>query len=631
MSTQSILILDFDSTIISVESLDLLAEISLAKHPEKKERLKQIEELTKLGMEGKLSIKETLTQRIKLLDAKKSDLTKLVALLKKSLTPSFAKHKAHLKKASHRLYIVTSGFEEFVMPVAEMLGIPKSHVFANTFIYDKQGNITGFDASNSLSAPGGKVKVVKSLKLKGSVFAVGDGITDLEIKEGGAAEKFFCFAEIVERAPVAARADAVVYGIDEVLFETKLPSRYSYPRSRMKILLLESVDKEAVNRLKNEGYRVESFSRAFSEEELISAISDCSFLGIRSKTQVTGKVLRAGKKLLGVGAFCIGTDQIDLKAASSEGIAVFNAPFSNTRSVVELTLGEIILLMRKASEQSMNLHKGIWNKSATGAREIRGKKLGIVGYGNIGSQLSVLAEGLGMEVYYYDIAERLALGNARRCESLKQLLKISDVVTIHVDGRKENSNLIGKKEFELMKEGAVFLNLSRGHIVNINALKEALLSKRIAGAAVDVFPDEPKSNDEPFNSPLCGVPNTILTPHIGGSTAEAQRAIGGFVAERILRFIGNGDTEGSLTLPPISLSPLSKGTRFLHVHDNVPGILAQVNSILANHGVNILAQQLKTLDAIGYMVTDVADKLSDALLRDLRAIPHTIRLRAIYP
>lgn len=352
-----------------------------------------------------------------------------------------------------------------------------------------------------------------------------------------------------------------------------------------------------------------------------------SLLGIRSKTHVTERVLDAADGLVAVGAFCIGTNQIDLRAASERGVTVFNAPFSNTRSVVELAIAEIISMTRRLTEKNQLMHDGVWDKSADGAHEVRGRTLGIVGYGNIGTQLSVLAENLGMHVLFYDTADRLALGNARRCASLPDLLAAADVVTLHVDGRAENKSMFGENEFAQMKHGALFLNLSRGFVVDYAALRERIESGAIAGAAVDVFPVEPKGRGDEFVSELRGLPNVILTPHIGGSTEEAQQDIGRFVAGKLRDFVLDGTTAMSVNLPGIAL-PQPPGThRVILIHHNVPGVMATINQVFAEHKVNVEAQLLGTRGALGYVVTDIAADLTDEMLTELRELPETVRLR----
>ncbi|HSX08792.1 MAG TPA: phosphoglycerate dehydrogenase [Candidatus Saccharimonadales bacterium] len=444
------------------------------------------------------------------------------------------------------------------------------------------------------------------------------------------AHTFFAFCENVQRKGVAAKADNIIKSFDELLFYYKLPRSQSYPTSKMKVLLLENINETAFEKFLEEGYKVEKIGKSLSEKELLEKIVDVSLLGIRSKTEITQKVINHANKLLAIGAFCIGTNQIDLSTAGEKGIAVFNAPYSNTRSVVELVLGEIIMLYRNVFDKSRDLHNGKWNKSAKGSFEIRGKKLGIIGYGNIGTQVSVLAENLGMQVYFYDVVEKLALGNAKKCQTLQELLEICDVITVHVDGAKTNKQLIAKNEFARMKDGVIFLNISRGHVVDIDALSAAIKIGKIAGCAVDVFPKEPKSNDEVFISPLQGMPNVILTPHIGGSTEEAQKNIGEFVSERLLDYVNTGSTTLSVNFPTLSLPAQRDTHRYIHIHDNTPGILAQINTVLAKKNVNIEGQYLKTNQQIGYVITDVNKTNDEKLIKSLTKIKGTIKVRVLY-
>ncbi|GAA1804130.1 phosphoglycerate dehydrogenase [Luedemannella flava] len=397
----------------------------------------------------------------------------------------------------------------------------------------------------------------------------------------------------------------------------------------MRALLLEGIHPDAVSRLKADSYDVEVLGRALDEQELIDRISDVALLGVRSKSQVTAKVLDAAPNLVAVGAFCIGTDQIDLPHASANGVAVFNAPFSNTRSVVELALAEIIALTRRLTEKNAGMHNGVWDKAAEGSHEVRGRSLGIVGYGNIGTQLSVLAENLGMSVYFFDTADRLALGNARRCASLDELLAVSDVVTLHVDGRPSNSQFFGEEQFARMKRGSIFLNLSRGFVIDHAALRANLESGHLAGAAVDVFPTEPKGRGDEFVSELRGLPNVILTPHIGGSTEEAQADIGSFVANKLAQYASDGTTTLSVNLPAVALPQQPDTHRLVHLHRNTPGVLAQVNGILAEHGVNVEGQLLATKGELGYVLTDIGIDYSDEVLAQLRAMTQTVRLRVL--
>ena len=390
-------------------------------------------------------------------------------------------------------------------------------------------------------------------------------------------------------------------------------------------LLLENIDAVAADLLGSAGYEVESLRGALDEADLAAALDGVDVLGIRSKTQVTAEVLRRRPGLAAVGAFCIGTNQIDLAAAATCGVAVFNAPYSNTRSVVEMVIAEIICLARRLVDRDRALHAGTWDKSAAGSHEIRGRTLGIVGYGNIGSQLSVLAEALGMRVLFYDLEDKLALGNAEACGSLEELLERAETVTLHVDGRAGNAGLFGAEQFARMRRRSLFLNLSRGFVVDHEALREHILSGHIAGAAVDVFPEEPREQGDEFSSVLRGLPNVILTPHVGGSTQEAQRDIGRFVAGKLVDYTGSGTTTLSVNLPAVALHG-SSAARFALLHRNVPGVLAHVNALVGEHGLNVDGQVLATRGELGYAVTDISAALPADLLAAMDALPETLRL-----
>lgn len=630
MENNKYFIIDFDSTFTKVEALDELGEISLKDHPEKVQRLQSIVDLTNSGMEGKSSFAGNLAKRIDLLKANKNHLIPLIEKLKTKVSDSFIRNRDFLENFSDNILIVSSGFKEFITPIVTQFGIKEANIYANTFVYDQDGNIIGCDKSNPLSQDKGKIQLMKNLNLKGEVFVLGDGYTDYEIKEAGLADKFYAFTENVARPAVLAKAENVAPSLDEFLYQNNLPGAISYPKNRIHVLLLENVHAEGHRIFKKEGYTLEIVGGGLDEDELCEKIKNVSVLGIRSKTQVTKKVLEHANKLLAVGAFCIGTNQIDLKECLRRGVAVFNAPYSNTRSVVELAIGEIIMLMRGTIAKSNQMHAGIWDKSAKNSNEIRGKKLGIVGYGNIGSQLSVLAEAMGMEVYYYDVVEKLQLGNAKKCNTLNELLGLADVVSLHIDGRGSNKNTFGKAQFEAMKAGAIFLNLARGPVIDLEALVANVKNGRIRGVGIDVFPYEPKNNDEGFINELCNLPNVILTPHIGGSTEEAQFNIAQFVPNRIMEYINTGNTFQSVNFPNIQLPELHDAHRLIHLHDNVPGILAQINNIFATHNINILGQYLKTNETVGYVITDIEKGYGENLLVDMKAIPNTIKFRMLY-
>lgn len=623
-------IIDFDSTFTKVEGLDELANIALTGSSNQEKIVQQIRELTEQGMNGEISFSEALSRRIALLSANRSHIEKLVDFLYTKISDSFQRNEKFLREYSEQIIIISGGFKEFIVPIVTSMGIKESNVYANTFIFDEEDNIIGVDESNVLAHAGGKVTLLKSLNLTGDVFAIGDGYTDYELRESGLANRFYAFTENVAREKVTSKADHIVPSLDEFLYLNKLPRSQSYPKSRIKVLLLENVHSVAIEAFKREGFDVEFHKGAMDEEELIEKIKGVSILGIRSKTNVTKKVLENADKLSTIGAFCIGTNQIDLATCTDKGIAVFNAPYSNTRSVVELAIGEMILLIRNVFTKSNQMHAGKWDKSANNSFEVRGKKIGLVGYGHIGTQLSVISEALGMEVYFYDIVDKMPIGNAKKCRSLEEVLRVADVVSLHIDGRKENLNVIGKKEFEMMKDGVIFMNLARGHVVDVPALVEALKSGKVAGAGVDVFPYEPKTNSERFENELKGIPNVILTPHIGGSTEEAQEGIGTYVPERLLEYMNNGSTTGSVNFPEVQLPLLKDSHRLLNIHKNVPGILAKINNIFAKHQININGQYLKTNEKIGYVIMDISKGYTDEFVQEIKDLEATIRFRMLY-
>ncbi|NWE52721.1 phosphoglycerate dehydrogenase [Brevundimonas sp. P7753] len=628
--TSPVFIFDFDSTLVRIETLEALADIALSDAPDAAAKKAEIASLTDQAMTGQVDFGTALRRRLELLALNRSHVEALSDRILDEASASIRRNVDFFERHAERVYILSGGFREVIAPLAARLGIAADHVLANDLIYDAEGLVTGVDDANPLSRDNGKPEVINALKLAGPVVMVGDGWTDAEVKLAGAADRFYAFTEVVSRAKVIEVADAVAASLDEVLFAEGVSGRWSYPRNRIKMLLLENIHPAAVERLEEAGYSVETMKGALDEDDLIEAIKGVHVLGIRSKTNVSARVLEHADRLLAVAAFCIGTNQIDLDAAAAHGVAVFNAPYSNTRSVVELAIGLTIVLMRDVADKSAAMHQGQWNKSATGSRELRGKTLGIVGYGAIGSQLSVLAEGLGMRVIFHDLSERLALGNARRMRSLDALLAEADVVSLHVDGRKENADVIGAAQFAKMKPGVLFLNLSRGHVVDVDALAEAVKSGRVAGAAVDVFPEEPRTNADPFDSPLRGLKNVILSPHIGGSTEEAQEAIAEFAAERLLGYLNRGDTTFCVNLPNVQLAEVSRAHRLLHIHRNQPGVLAELNRALSAAGFNILGQHLKTDERTGYVITDVDRDYDPEVLKVLRDLPGTVRFRMLH-
>ena len=405
----------------------------------------------------------------------------------------------------------------------------------------------------------------------------------------------------------------------------------SYPRTKIKILLLENISDSAVEELRAGGYAdVKRINGALSEAELCEAVKGVHLLGIRSKTHITKNIIDAADRLLAIGCFCIGVNQVDLKAATESGISVFNAPHANTRSVAELVIGLCVMLIRKIADKNAAAHRGEWLKDAKGSFELRGKTLGIIGYGNIGSQVSTMAEAMGLQVIYYDIATKLPLGNAKPIRELKDLLKNSNIVTLHVPSDASTRNMINAETLKNMRKGSILINHSRGDVVDLDALGKAVRSEKIAGAAVDVFPIEPQKNGDLFTSVLQNLPNVILTPHIGGSTEEAQANIGLDVTAKLIKYLELGTSEGSHTVPPVSLPPRSGTHRILHIHKNIPGVLGEINSKLSKRGINIVGQYLKTNDAIGYVILDVDTKMSKEAIEILKNIKGTIRARMVY-
>ncbi|HXV63430.1 MAG TPA: phosphoglycerate dehydrogenase [Vicinamibacteria bacterium] len=624
------IIFDFDSTLVQVESFPELARISLRNHPERVERLQEVERITELTATGQMSMAEGITRRIEILAAHQKHLRSLVHVLKRSLTPSVKRNRQFFKKLNRRIYVLSNGFREVILPVIEGMGLSGDRLFANSFVFDDKGYIVGFDSKNPLVHQDGKARVVRTLQLGGEVYVLGDGYSDMRIKEAGLASRFYALTENVRRESVVEGADHVLTSLDEFLYVNQFPMSVSYPKTRIRVLLLETIHLAAAEHFEKEGYTVRTIAGSLEEGELIREAKGTTLLGIRSGTRISRRVVESVPGLRGIGAFCIGTNHIDLAACSDNGVIVFNAPYANTRSVVELAIGEMLMLARRAFVHSTLLHSGVWEKTAEGSFELRGKKLGIVGYGNIGSQLSVIAEALGLEVHYYDVVEKLPLGNARKCVSLADLLKRVDIVSVHVDGNPHNRNLFGSKEFRTMRDGALFLNLSRGFVVDLDALAQALESGKLGGAAVDVFPEEPSANRTSYSSSLRGLPNVILTPHIGGSTREAQRNIAEHVAGMLISFINSGNSVGSVNFPVVQLPALRRAHRFIHIHANEPGVLASINRVMAENDINILGQYLKTNERLGYVITDVSKTYDAKIVQQLKSVPHTVHFRVLY-
>ena len=621
------ILFDFDSTFIQVESIEELAKISLRGNPDQAGILSKISSLTDDAMSGRASFHELLLKRLELINATRENIEELVQVLQSKISHSILRNKEFFQEHAEKIAIVSGGFEEIIRPVIAPFKISK--VFANRFLFDFEGKILGLDPNSLLLGKNAKAQIIDRLEIEEPIAFIGDGYTDLEVLESKKNIEFFAFTENVSRKEVLDKAKKKIANFDAFLELFYPHTLTSLPEKPKKVLLLEGIHPRAKVQFLKEGFHCETLETSLSEDELCEKIDDISVLGIRSKTKLSEKVLQKAKNLLAIGSFCIGTDNIDKKQCLQNGIALFNAPYSNTRSVVELALGEMILLLRKVFDRNHEMQSGQWRKKTDGASEVRGKTLGIIGYGNIGSQLSVLAENLGMRVLFYDQADKLPLGNAVKMESLQELLPACDVVSIHVSGEKDNAGLIAGQELALMKESAVLINLSRGNIVCQKALAEALRNKKLAGAGVDVYEMEPKKSNDTFENPLQGLSNTVLTPHIGGSTKEAQENIANFVSTSIVKYLKNGSSLSSVNFPRVRLPRMEHKSRIIHIHKNMAGMLAQIGNILAKEQINIEGQYLKTNNEIGYVIIDTSSPCSEDLILQLQAIPATIRVRSL--
>lgn len=624
------IIIDFDSTFASVEALEEIAEIVLKGRKDKAKILNEIKTITNLGVDGKITFNESLSRRMALLKMNKQDLEKLIRRLKRKISTSFSRNKAFFKKYEGKIYIISNGFKDFIDPVVADYGIDSDHVMANTFTYDKKGWITGFDEKNLLAHSKGKSRTLKNLNLPGESYVIGDSYTDYEMKEAGIAHKFFAFTENVLRENILEKADHITPSFDEFLYVNDMPSALSYPKNRIKVLLLKGVSETTKVAFQEEGYEVELMTKKLSKTAFYKKLKETSILIAPSNISITSEHLEKAGRLMAIGIFGGGTNHVDMAACEQKGVIVFNAPYANTRSLVELAIGNIIMLFRNIPLLSRQLQDGKWKRSVEHSYEIRGKKLGIIGYGNSGTQLSVLAESLGMDVYYYDVFEQQAIGNATKCHSLKDLLRRVDVVSINVDNRVENIKFFGEREFKAMRDGAILMNLSSGKAVDHEALYKNLKSKKLRGAAIDVFPEEPDGDNGVFTSKLQQLNNVLLTPHIGGQTQEAHENTAVILPQQIIDYVNTGSTFNAMNFPSIKLPTLKNAHRLIHIHQNHSGILAKINSAMAEHNINITGQYLQTTDTIGYVITDINKKYSDEVLTDLKEIDGTIKFRVLY-
>ncbi len=643
------IIFDFDSTLIQTEGVELILQQALQRLDEKTRtsRLSKLNQITYLADIGETPMTEALHQRFDLAEVSKEDVLAAAARVQEALSPKVVETFAALQAAGKRIFIFSTGSDELVRPITRMLHVDDDHVFTNQLLYDFKGMVTGFNEKNPLFLSVGKGYIVEQLmndgRLPGGSAVVGNGASDLAIRKNNIARMFVYFTNSRPNEEIRRQADFVVDRFDQLLplffsedelSNEKMQVLYEQngiveAMGKPNILLLENIHEEAVKKLQREGLEPRQRKNALRSEELSTEAADANILGIRSQTHVTAKNISALNNLWAIGAFCIGTNQIDLEAAADAGIPVFNAPYSNTRSVAELVVGEIIMLMRRIPEKNQAAHSGQWMKSAAGCTEIRSKTVGIIGYGHIGSQVSVLLENLGMSVCFHDIVDKLPLGNAKSAAGLDDLLEQADVITLHVPDTPETRNLMGPEQIQHMKKGAFLINSSRGKVVDLAALRAALDSGHISGAAIDVFPEEPDKSQDRFTSPLQGAQNVILTPHIGGSTQEAQVNIASYVSDKLLRFIQTGATTGSVNFPEVELARVANTHRILHIHHNVPGVLAKINSVFARRNINVAGQMLQTKDAIGYLIVDVDQQVSDQVLDLMGHITETIKVRKI--
>ncbi len=643
------IIFDFDSVILCAEGVELILQQALLRLDEKT-RLhctSKLNQITYLADIGETPMAEAMQERFALAPVYREDVEAGAAQFLAALSPKVRDTFAALRAAGKRLFVFSTGSDEWVRPVTRALQVEDDHVFTNQLLYDDQGRVTGFDEKNPLFLSVGKGYIVEQLRndgrLPGGTAVVGNGASDLAIRTNGSAQMFVYFSTQRPHEEIRRQADFSVDVLDQMLPLFFSEDELSHERmqaiyaqngfgkaaGKPHVLLLESVHEMAVKKLQNEGWNLRQGKGAWRSDKLISEAGEVQVLGIRSQTRLSAKTIAGLPRLWAVGAFCIGTNQIDLQAAADAGIPVFNAPYSNTRSVAELVVGEIIMLLRRIPEKSRAAHAGQWLKSAVGCAEIRGKTVGIIGYGHIGSQVSVLLENLGMSVLFHDIVDKLPLGNARRANGLEELLKSADVVTLHVPDTPETRNLMGASRMQKMKKGAVLINSSRGKVVDLAALRAALDEGVLSGAALDVFPEEPDQPQDVFVTPLQGAANVILTPHIGGSTQEAQVNIANYVSDKLLRFMQTGATAGAVNFPEVDLPRVPHTHRILHVHRNVPGVLAKINSVFARRNINVAGQMLQTRERIGYLIVDVDQQVSNQVLDLMQHITETIKVRKI--
>lgn len=604
MKMETYYLFDFDSTFTQVEAMEELAEISLADDPEKEVLIEKIKQLTDLAMNGSMPFGKSLKARIALLSAKKYHVNKLVNRLRKRVSPSFIRNKQFFKEHKGRVFIISGGFKEFIVPIVRPYFIDAEHVFANTFEYDLRNNIIGADEKNILSQEKGKVKLLKQLKLPGKVVLIGDGYTDYEVYESGQADQFFAFTENVSRSNVLERSEWIAPSLDEILYTQKLPMSISYPKSRLKAVLWGEETFLAEPKLKKEGYRISRLPMKVNKELLAKELGDAHIL-IFSPSVNLALVRTETSKLLTAGVWGDHTNDAVLGKFARGGIAVFGGEFSHLRSEVELIVLMLLQLNRNREE------------------ELMGKRLGVIGYGHSGTMLSVMAEQLGMEVFYYDLMDRPALGNAKRIKQLGELLRKCNNVVITSEAQLKGVCVIGAKELKQMQKGSVLVNMGFEENIDEESCGQAIENGHLGGFGMDYVTENNGLRAGKNSNIMIGVNKRM-------GTRQTKENIATLLSERLIDFVNTGSTRGSLNFPELSLPALQQMRRFIHIHENKPGVLAQINGILAKHKINISGQYLKTSGELGYVITDVSKEYEPEAISDLKAINETIKFRVLY-
>ncbi|MBN1349697.1 phosphoglycerate dehydrogenase [candidate division KSB1 bacterium] len=640
-------IFDFDSTMLTREVIDILIETALDKFSAEERQFRQdsLRSLNRRAEAGEISRGHKMNQQLLIAKTTRDDIKKATARLLQFLNASVKTTIRALMDQQKQIFVFSRGFDELILPVTDSLSLTRRNIFMNQLFYDDTGNVAGVDESNPLFLLNGKVYLAEHLqsegRLIGTTAVVGNSVADISIRKSNIADYFIYYSANLQQEAVRREADYFTDSFQQILtlictqpeLAQKKPgknkSRASAQSQAYRIALLENIHESAYRKLEESQFHVTNFRDSAEGKTLYTRAAASQIIGIRSKTRITATDLGHLRDLTAIGCFCIGTDQVDLAAAAEKGIPVFNAPYANTRSVAELVVGEAVMLMRHAFEKSMAMHQAKWVKGAEGCQEVRGKIIGIIGYGHIGSQVSILCENLGMRVIFYDIIDKLPLGNAKPVESLDELLRLADIVTLHVPDTPETQNMIAAAQFEQMKMGSILINTSRGQVVDLDALAHALRTGKCAGAAIDVFPREPGSGNAPFQSVLQNLPNVILTPHIGGSTEEAQAAIAQDVSNKIEKFLKTGTTLGAVNFPEAELAMTADSDRILHIHKNVPGVVAKINDTLSKHNIHIIAQILKTRGNIGYLIVDIRNDTYSQAAELLSHITETIKVRKI--